>query len=138
MPARTDAGVPVGHSLALFSTEHTARNKVDRALALVADPGAAADIHRFRMSMKRKQELFARMRDLDIAWNDWLAGAEDIDRRLRASNISSHSAPDPMFYANMHRVAVFPFIIQGSGRLAQSELSTHPDLNHMTVLIQNA
>ncbi|KAH9051087.1 hypothetical protein EDB87DRAFT_1582900 [Lactarius vividus] len=93
MPARTDAGVPAGHSLALFSANHTARNEVDRALALVADPGAAADVHRFRMSMKRKQELFARMRDLDIAWNDCLAGAEDIDRRLRTSNISSHIFP---------------------------------------------
>ncbi|KAH9051515.1 hypothetical protein EDB87DRAFT_1582407 [Lactarius vividus] len=93
MPARTDAGVPSGHSLALFSADHTARNEVDRALALVADPGAAADVHRFRMSMKRKQELFARMRDLDVAWNDWLAGAEDIDKRLRASNISSRIFP---------------------------------------------
>ncbi|KAH9059204.1 hypothetical protein EDB87DRAFT_1684960 [Lactarius vividus] len=45
------------------------------------------------MSMKRKQELFVRMRDLDIAWNDWLAGAEDINRRLRASNISSRIFP---------------------------------------------
>ncbi|KAH9051959.1 hypothetical protein EDB87DRAFT_1693239 [Lactarius vividus] len=196
MPARTDAGVPAGHSLALFSVEHTARNEVDRALALVADPGAAADVHRFRMSMKRKQELFARMRDLDIAWNDWLAGAEDIDRRLRTSNISSHtkpistiwkvwhrspflpdpanypshsveiplyharscmeksnkalsastatrtipldSAPDPTFYANTPRVAVFPFITQGSGCLAQSESSIHLDPNHMTVLTQSA
>ncbi|KAH9053771.1 hypothetical protein EDB87DRAFT_1580836 [Lactarius vividus] len=93
MPARTDAGVPVGHSLALFTTDHTARNEVDRALALVADPGAAADVHRFRLSMKRKQDLFAHMRDLDIAWNDWLAGAEDIDQRLRASNISSRIFP---------------------------------------------
>ncbi|KAH9052556.1 hypothetical protein EDB87DRAFT_1581699 [Lactarius vividus] len=93
MPARTDAGVPTGHSLALFAADHTARNEVDRALALVADPGAAADVHRFWMSMKRKQDLFARMRDLDIAWNDWLAGAEDIDRRLRASNISSRLFP---------------------------------------------
>ncbi|KAH9054677.1 hypothetical protein EDB87DRAFT_1580394 [Lactarius vividus] len=97
MPARTDAGVPLRHSLALFSVDHTVRNEVDRALALVADPGAAADIHHFRMSMKRKQELFACMRDLDIAWNDWLAGAEDIDRCLCASNISS---------------CIFPFLLQ--------------------------
>ncbi|KAH9052856.1 hypothetical protein EDB87DRAFT_1581372 [Lactarius vividus] len=93
MPARTDAGVPTGNSLVLFSADHTARNEVDRALALVADPGAAADVHRFRMSMKRKQELFAHMRDLDIAWNDWLVGAEDIDRQLHASNISSRIFP---------------------------------------------
>ncbi|KAH9052858.1 hypothetical protein EDB87DRAFT_1654927 [Lactarius vividus] len=45
------------------------------------------------MSMRRKQELFAWMRDLNIVWNDWLAGAEDIDRRLRASNISSRIFP---------------------------------------------
>ncbi|KAH9052561.1 hypothetical protein EDB87DRAFT_1581695 [Lactarius vividus] len=93
MPARTDAGVPEGHLLALFATDHTARNEADRVLALVTDPGAAADVHQFRLSMKRKQDLFAHMRDLDIAWNDWLAGAEDIDQRLRASNISSRIFP---------------------------------------------
>ncbi|KAH9053757.1 hypothetical protein EDB87DRAFT_1580854 [Lactarius vividus] len=70
MPARTEARTPAGHSLALFSKGHTAHNEVDHALALTADPGAAGDIHRFRLSMRRKQELFTRMRDLDIAWND--------------------------------------------------------------------
>ncbi|KAH9052206.1 hypothetical protein EDB87DRAFT_1581922 [Lactarius vividus] len=91
MPARIEVRTPAGHSLALFSEGHMARNKVDRALALTADPGAAGDVHRFRLSMRRKQELFTRMRDLDIAWNDWLAEAEGIDSRLRASNITSHS-----------------------------------------------
>ncbi|KAH9050769.1 hypothetical protein EDB87DRAFT_1583256 [Lactarius vividus] len=81
MPARMDVGVLPGHSLALFATDHTARNEVDWALALVADLGAAADVHQFRLSMRWKQELFARMRDLDVAWNDWLAGAEEIDQR---------------------------------------------------------
>ncbi|KAH9052650.1 hypothetical protein EDB87DRAFT_1581560 [Lactarius vividus] len=85
MPPRVEAGTPEGHSLALFSDDHPARHEVDRALALVADPGAAGDVHRFRLSMKRKQALFARMRDLDIAWNDWLAEAEGIDSRIRAS-----------------------------------------------------
>ncbi|KAH9051852.1 hypothetical protein EDB87DRAFT_1582084 [Lactarius vividus] len=93
MPARVEAGTPEGHSLALFSEGHPARHEVDRALALVADPGAAGDIHRFRLSMKRKQDLFARMRDLDIAWNDWLAEAESIDSRLQASNITSQIYP---------------------------------------------
>ncbi|KAH9055473.1 hypothetical protein EDB87DRAFT_1688108 [Lactarius vividus] len=93
MPARVEAGTLEGHSLALFSDGHPARHEVDRALALVADPGAAGDVHRFRLSMKRKQELFARMRDLDIAWNDWLADAEGIDTRLRASNITSRIYP---------------------------------------------
>ncbi|KAH9051415.1 hypothetical protein EDB87DRAFT_1666107 [Lactarius vividus] len=93
MPARTDARVPPGHSLALFATDHTARNEVDWALALVADPGAAADVHRFRLSMRQKQELFARMQDLDIAWNDWLVGAEEINQHLRASNILSRIYP---------------------------------------------
>ncbi|KAH9060695.1 hypothetical protein EDB87DRAFT_1576821 [Lactarius vividus] len=89
MPPRTEAGTPEGHSLALFSDDHLARHEVDRALALVADPGAAGDVHRFRLSMRRKQDLFVRMRDLDIAWNDWLAEAEGIDSRIRASNITS-------------------------------------------------
>ncbi|KAH9057377.1 hypothetical protein EDB87DRAFT_1578758 [Lactarius vividus] len=93
MPPRTEAGTPEGHSLALFSDDHPARHEVDRALALVADPGAAGDIHRFRLSMRRKQDLFARMRDLDIAWNDWLAEAEGIDSRIRASNITSRIYP---------------------------------------------
>ncbi|KAH9052174.1 hypothetical protein EDB87DRAFT_1660244 [Lactarius vividus] len=93
MPARVEAGTPAGHSLALFSEGHVARNEIDRTLALAADPGAAADVHRFHLSMKCKQDLFARMRDLDIAWNDWLAGAEEIDSRLRASNITSRIYP---------------------------------------------
>ncbi|KAH9059068.1 hypothetical protein EDB87DRAFT_1577866 [Lactarius vividus] len=93
MPPRVEAGTPEGHSLALYSDDHPARHEVDRALALVADPGAAGDVHRFRLSMKRKQDLFARMRDLDIAWNDWLAEAEGIDSRLRASNITSRIFP---------------------------------------------
>ncbi|KAH9054659.1 hypothetical protein EDB87DRAFT_1580410 [Lactarius vividus] len=93
MLARSDMGVPPGHSLALFAVDHTACNEVDRALALTTDPGAAMDVHRFRLSMKRKQELFACMRDLDVAWNDWLAGAEEIDQHLRASNISSCIVP---------------------------------------------
>ncbi|KAH9053092.1 hypothetical protein EDB87DRAFT_1581266 [Lactarius vividus] len=93
MPPRIEAGTPEGHSLALFSDDHPARHEVDRALALVADPGAAGDVHRFRLSMKRKQALFARMRDLDIAWNDWLADAEGIDSRIRASNITSRIYP---------------------------------------------
>ncbi|KAH9051423.1 hypothetical protein EDB87DRAFT_1582626 [Lactarius vividus] len=92
MPPRVEAGTPEGHSLALFSDDHPARHEVDHALALVADPGAAGDIHRFRLSMKRKQDLFARMRDLDIAWNDWLAEAEGIDSRIRASNITSRDS----------------------------------------------
>ncbi|KAH9052182.1 hypothetical protein EDB87DRAFT_1692935 [Lactarius vividus] len=69
------------------------RHEVDRALALVADPGAAGDVHRFQLSMKRKQDLFVRMRDLDITWNDWLAEAEGVDSRLRASNITSRIYP---------------------------------------------
>ncbi|KAH9053273.1 hypothetical protein EDB87DRAFT_1581104 [Lactarius vividus] len=93
MPARIEAGTPEGHSLVLFSEGHPARHEVDRALALVADPGAAGDVPQFRLSMKRKQDLFARMRDLDIAWNDWLAEAEGIDSRLRASNITSRIYP---------------------------------------------
>ncbi|KAH9050789.1 hypothetical protein EDB87DRAFT_1583136 [Lactarius vividus] len=93
MPVRVEAGMPAGHLLALFSEGHPARNEVDRALALMADPGAAGDVHRFRLSMRRKQELFTRMRDLDIAWNDWLAEAEGINLRLRASNITSRIYP---------------------------------------------
>ncbi|KAH9065023.1 hypothetical protein EDB87DRAFT_1574745 [Lactarius vividus] len=93
MPPCLEAGTPAGHSLALFSEGHPAWNEVDRALALTADPGAAGDVHRFRLSMRRKQDLFARMRDLDIAWNDWLADAEGIDTRLRASNITSRIYP---------------------------------------------
>ncbi|KAH9051805.1 hypothetical protein EDB87DRAFT_1582138 [Lactarius vividus] len=82
MPAREEVETPAEHSLALFSEGHVARNEVNCALALVADPGAAADIHRFHLSTRRKQELFAWMRDLDIAWNDWLAEAEGIDLSL--------------------------------------------------------
>ncbi|KAH9051668.1 hypothetical protein EDB87DRAFT_1735075 [Lactarius vividus] len=93
MPAWEGVGIPPGHSLVLFSTDHPARNEIDRALALVADPGAAADVHQFRLSTKRKQDLFACMRDLDIAWNDWLAEAEGIDTWLRMSNISSRIYP---------------------------------------------
>ncbi|KAH9051528.1 hypothetical protein EDB87DRAFT_1582390 [Lactarius vividus] len=93
MPPRLEAGTPARHSLALFSEGHPARNEVDRALALSADPGAAGDVHRFRLLMRRKQDLFAWMRDLDIAWNDWLAEAEGIDARLRASNITSRIYP---------------------------------------------
>ncbi|KAH9054624.1 hypothetical protein EDB87DRAFT_1580439 [Lactarius vividus] len=93
MPACIEARTPAGHSLALFSEGHPARNEVDRALALTVDPGAAGDVHRFQLSMRRKQELFTRMRDLDIAWNDWLAEAEGIDSRLRASNITSRIYP---------------------------------------------
>ncbi|KAH9054625.1 hypothetical protein EDB87DRAFT_1580440 [Lactarius vividus] len=93
MPAREEAGTPTGHSLALFSEGHTSRNEVNRALALVADLGAATDVHRFRFSLRRKQELFTRMHDLDITWNDWLAEAEGIDLRLRLSNITSHIYP---------------------------------------------
>ncbi|KAH9051958.1 hypothetical protein EDB87DRAFT_1693234 [Lactarius vividus] len=93
MPPRIEAGTPEGHSLALFSEGHPARHEVNRALALVADPGAAGDVHQFRLSMKRKQDLFARMRDLNIVWNDWLAEAESVDSRLRASNITSRIYP---------------------------------------------
>ncbi|KAH9052357.1 hypothetical protein EDB87DRAFT_1581751 [Lactarius vividus] len=93
MPPRLEARTPAGHSLALFSEGHPAHNEVDQALALTADPGAAGDVHRFRLSMRRKQDLFARMRDLDIAWNDWLAEAEGIDTRLRAFNITSRIYP---------------------------------------------
>ncbi|KAH9052250.1 hypothetical protein EDB87DRAFT_1581829 [Lactarius vividus] len=89
MLPRDEVGTPAGHSLMLFSEGHAARNKVDRTLALVMDPGAMADIHRFRLSMRRKQELFTRMRDLDIAWNNWLAEAEGVDLRIHLSNITS-------------------------------------------------
>ncbi|KAH9051031.1 hypothetical protein EDB87DRAFT_1753337 [Lactarius vividus] len=112
MPARTDAGVPPGHYLALFATDHTVRNEVDRALVLVADPGAAADVHRFRLLMQRKQELFAHMRDLDIAWNNWLAGAEEINQHLRASNISSRIYP--FFPQPLPRSELISIISMGS------------------------
>ncbi|KAH9052072.1 hypothetical protein EDB87DRAFT_1693011 [Lactarius vividus] len=93
MPAHEEAGTPAGHSLALFSKGHVVRNEVDRALTLVVDLGAAADVHRFCLSMRRKQDLFARMRDLDIAWNNWLAEAEGVNMCLRLSNITSHIYP---------------------------------------------